>query len=96
MDHQLRVPANTDDLSLFLEAAPVTHLELFNPLEMGNLKYDRAIDYVEGNVGEGDEPPKGVFDSGMPGAMSLEQLQEQTDLGTWLIQIEDQITTLEV
>ena len=89
------MPAKATDLSQLL-ATPVNH-RLHEPLHEGNLKYTKAIDYLRGE--DTDDKLKScddVFASGMPGAMSVEELQTQIDLGAWLIQIEDQLVMIEV
>ena len=90
------MPANSEDLSQFLRSAVEPASDLLNPLEVGNIRYPRAIDYVKEEQDETGKPPEGVFDSGMPGAMSLEDLQAETDLGKWTIQVGNQIAMLEV
>ena len=96
LDQHLRVPANPDELSLFLESSLETGSDLLKPLEMRNVKYARAIDYVKENAQENEETPDGVFEASMPGALSLVELREQTDLDNWLVRLGDHITTLEV
>ena len=69
---------------------------LLEELQMGNVKYDRAIDYVEGNEDSEAPAPVTVFQSGMPGAMSIEELETDLNLGEWLISIGDQVVMCEV
>ena len=96
LDRQLRVPASAEELSGFLKSATQTNKHLLKPLEIGNVKYRRVIDYLSDDEDNKAESPEGVFASSMPGAMSIEELETEVDLGAWLIKIGDEIVMLEV
>lgn len=84
-------------MSQLLKCDSLVNAHLNEPLEFGNVKYSRAIDYLSGD--NGDEKPgthEGVFALGMPGVMSMEELRIEVDLGAWLIQIGDQLVLLQV
>lgn len=96
LDRRLRIPASAEALFQFLQFATQTNPQLLEPLEVGNLKYKTALDYLKPEIDQEGKPFKGVFDSGMPGAMSVEELMEESDLRSWLIQVGDQVTLMEV
>lgn len=96
LDRYIRVPANAEDLSQFLKSATQTNTYLHESLELGNVKYLKAIDYLNDEEGCKVEPCESVFASGMPGAMSIEELETMVYLGEWLIQVGDQVVMLEV
>ena len=96
LDRRLRVPTNPDDLSQLFHSELETRCDLQNPLESGNVRYKKAIYYVKEDRNEEGSLPEGVFDSGMPGVMSLEDLKAETNLGKWPVRVGNQIAMLEV
>ena len=64
------------------------------------IKYEKALRYINGS-NDGDnlnapEDPKTVFEAGMPGALTLEEVREKIDLDHWKVMIGDRIVELEV
>lgn len=69
-------------------------------LDMGPVKYKFALDYMNGSDESGDlnnrRGETNVFQAGMPGAMTLTEIQETMNLGHWRLMIRDRIVFLEV
>lgn len=69
-------------------------------LDMGPVKYKFALDYMNGSDESGNfDRRRGettVFQAGMPGAMTITEIQETMNLGHWKLMIGDRIVLLEV
>ena len=69
-------------------------------LDMGPVKYKFAFDYMNGSDESGDFDKRrgetNVFQAGMPGAMTITEVQETMNLGHWKLMIGDRIVLLEV
>ena len=69
-------------------------------LDMGSAKYKFALDYMYGSEESGDFNKRrgetNVFQAGMPGAMTITEIQEKVSLGHWRLRIGDRIVLLEV
>ena len=66
---------------------------------MGPNKFKLALAYV--NVQDQNQDAEGkeamdVFHAGTPGALSLEELEEQIDLGQWKLKLGQRIVKLQV
>ena len=69
-------------------------------LDMGPVKYKFALNYMNGSDESGDFDKRrgetNVFQAGMPGAMTITEIQETMNLGHWKLMIGDRIVLLEV
>ena len=69
-------------------------------LDVGPVKYKFALDYLTGSHESGDfDRRRGettVFQAGMPGAMTITEIQDTMKLGHWRLMIGDRIVLLEV
>ena len=69
-------------------------------LDVGPVKYKFALDYLNGSQKSGDcnrrRGETSVFQAGMPGAMTITEIQETMKLGHWRLMIGDRIVLLEV
>ena len=69
-------------------------------LDMGPVKYKFALDYMNGSDESGDLNQRrgeaNVFEAGMPGVMTITEIQETMNLGHWRLMIGDRIVLLEV
>ena len=74
--------------------------EFRQKLDVGPVKYKFALDYLTGSHESGDfDRRRGettVFQAGMPGAMTITEIQETMKLGHWRLMIGDRIVLLEV
>ena len=68
--------------------------------DMGAVKYKLALDYMNGSDESGDFDKRrgetNVFQAGMPGAMTITEIQETMNLGHWKLMIGNRIVLLEV
>ena len=69
-------------------------------LDMGPVSYKLALTYMNGSV-ESDSFDKGrgemtVFQAGMPGAMTIREVEDIIDLGHWRLKIGERIVLLQV
>ena len=68
-------------------------------LDLGPVKYEFALDYMNGSDESGDlnkgRGETNVFQAGMPGAMTITEIQETMNLGHWKLMIGDRIVFLE-
>ena len=69
-------------------------------LDMGPVKYKFALDYMYGSDESGHFNKRrgetNVFQAGMPGAMTILEIQEKLNLGHWRLRNGDRIVLLEV
>ncbi len=69
-------------------------------LDMGPVRYKFALDYMNGSDESGNFNERrgetNVFQAGMPGAMTITEIQETMNLGHWRLMIEDRFVFLEV
>ena len=69
-------------------------------LDVGPVRYKFALDYLNGSHESGDSNRRrgktNAFQAGMPGAMTITEIQETMNLGHWRLEIGDRIVLLEV
>lgn len=98
IERKLVLPASSDEISRLL-LLPLQHrTRLDNELVFGNVRYKKAINYVrdpDTSTGD-DETPKTVFEAGMPGAMSADDVERDIDLGRWTLKLGGKTVRLEV
>ncbi|KAL9640229.1 MAG: hypothetical protein Q9164_000416 [Protoblastenia rupestris] len=99
LERRLALPANREDMYRILQSSSPAATRLNEKLEIGNVKYERALDYVNG-AGLDPEPSilpnsTNVFEAGTPGAMSLVEVESNIDLGRWGLVIGDEVVSLE-
>ena len=96
VERALEVPSNS--LTTFLQSDRATASNFSKELIMGPKQFKVALGYINGQdqeqVSEGKEAPN-VFDAGTPGALSLEELEEQIDLGRWRLKLRQRLVKLE-
>lgn len=100
LERSLALPAKSEDVQRILQSSSTTALRLDQKLEMGNVKYEKALHYVHG---AGLDPELSllpnsthVFEAGTPGAMSLVEVKNSIELGQWGLAIGDEVVNLEV
>ena len=69
-------------------------------LDVGPVKYKFALEYLNGSHESGDSNRRrgksNAFQAGMPGAMTISEIQETMNLGNWRLEVGDRIVLLEV
>lgn len=100
LERILQIPANPESLSEFLQQNSQASSSLEKQLMMGNVKYDRAFDYVKTPIqrthSATSEPAGTVFSAGTPGAMSLDEVESEINLGLWKLRLGEALIHLEV
>lgn len=97
MEQALEV--SSDSLSVFLQSDRATASNFRKELNMGSSKFKLAHGYIHGQDQEQNSDGKemsSVFHSSMPGALSLEELEEKVDLGQWDLKLGQRLVKLEV
>lgn len=97
IERSLDVPSDPHELKDYLQS--LSNDPSVNRLvEIGNLRYDRAMHYVLGDELDKklsrDAP--NAFRAGMPGISSLSELAKQLDVGRWKLMVGQHILHLEV
>ena len=96
VERALEVPSNS--LSTFLQSDRATASSFFKELAMGANNFKVALGYINGQDKEHESKGKeasNVFDAGTPGALSLEELEDQIDLGRWKVKLKQHLVKLE-
>ena len=98
LERALKLPASLPDAATLEEQPSLHDPRLEEKLEVGNVKYAKAIEYVNGQP---SMPLEGgiasnVFEAGTPGALSLQELENSINLGVWNLAIGDSVVSLEV
>ena len=96
VERALEVPSNSP--STFLQSDRATASNFLKELTMGPNKFKVALEYINGQDKEHDSKGKeasNVFDAGTPGALSLEELEDQIDLGRWRVKLKQRLVKLE-
>ena len=96
VERALEVPSNS--LTTFLQSDRAIASSFLEELTMGPKKFRFALGYIHGQdqeqKSEGKEASN-VFEAGTPGALSLEELEEQIDLGSWRLELRQRLVKLE-
>ena len=100
LERTLALPAKSEDVEKLLQPSRLAASRLDAKLEMGNVMYDKALEYVNG-AGSGPElvslpSSANVFEAGTPGALSLAEVKSHVELGRWGLVIGDKVVKLEV
>ena len=86
-----------DSLSTFLQSDAVVSSDFSRELAIGPRGFQYFFEYINGpNESDSIERPESAFDAGMPGAMAIEELEHQVDLGRWKLKIGNMIVPVEV
>lgn len=88
-----------NSLTIFLQSDRVSASNFRKELSMGPSKFKLALEYINGQDPNQDSEGKeasDVFHAGTPGALSLEELEEQIDLGQWKLKLGQRLINLEV
>ena len=97
IERVLELPASSEQLEETLNI-PLIASRLDQEFQIGNVKYDKALDYVRqqdprtSNINSGSN----VFEAGMPGVMPLSELGEKVDLGSWKLAVKDRVYEVQV
>ena len=97
IERALGLPASSEHLEETLNIPSIAS-RLDREIEIGNVKYDKALDYVKqqdprtSNINSGST----VFEAGMPGVMPLSELGEKVDLGSWKLAVKDRVYEVQV
>ncbi|MCJ1274838.1 Arginyl-tRNA--protein transferase 1 [Puttea exsequens] len=85
-----------DSLSTFLQSDAVVSSDFSRELAIGPRGFQYFFEYINGpNESDSIERPESAFDAGMPGAMAIEELEHQVDLGRWKLKIGNMIVPVE-
>jgi len=97
LERKLQLPSDPSKLSTLLQSSS-PNSPLHKSIEIGNVKYNQALEYAKGSPDpdSGAIEVENVFDAGMPGAMSIEELESKVDLGSWGVRLRDGIFQLKV
>ena len=100
MDLERALGPGPSSLSTFLQSDRATGSDFQQELGMGHFDFISAFEYIRGSDLDRDvECTKDiatVFQACAPGALSLEQVEQDIDLGQWKLRIGDMIVCLEV
>lgn len=101
IERLLDLPAHPDVVSLVSHPSSQSNSRFYNEIHIGNVKYPKAIEYLKGPEQEADSHldehrPYNVFEAGTPGAMSLDEMAREIDLGQWRLDVRDRIVRLKV
>lgn len=83
----------------FLQSDRVTSSDFSQELELGFDTFEWLFEYVQVSTPETTESGQtfsSVFEAGTPGVMTLEDVEEDIDLGSWRLKLGDTIVALEV
>lgn len=100
LERTLSLPASSDDISMLLQSPLQERNHLEKELLVGNIRYEKALDYVRGSDDDADhkinDGAATVFTAGMPGAMSTDELERDVDLSQWTLKLGGSFVPLEV
>ena len=97
LERSLKLPATSEETEMLLHSSePPTVLN--DKLEIGNLRYSKAIDYAQGRDSKSPahSDVSNVFKAGTPGVMSRAEVEDRVNLGQWRFSVGNQIVRLEV
>ena len=100
LERLLSLPPDLEEVKRLAESSSPAALRLSKRLEMGNLVYENAMEYVDG-AGLNLETSTlscstSVFEVGTPGVLSLNEVKSRIELGRWGLTIGDKVVCLEV
>lgn len=97
IEKALGLPASSEQLEEAL-TLPSIASRLDRKIEIGNVKYDKALDYVKQQDPRTSVINSGstVFEAGTPGVMPLSELGQKVDLGTWKLAVKDSVYEVQV
>ena len=97
LERLLNIPSDHEDLKRYLNASE-DNKALSQRLEVENVRYDKAIEYLLGNRPDKTISRKvsNAFQAGMPGVLSRSELIKIVNLGQWRLRIGKRILHLEV
>ena len=93
---------STNPLAIFLQSDRATTSNFQEELNMGPSAFKLALEYIDWQDQKQDpEGPEGekttnVFTAGTPGALSLNDLEREVDLGQWKLKLGQRLVNLEV
>ena len=98
LERALSLPTRFSDGNDSQEQDLSADSRLQETIEIGNVKYTKAIEYVKGQSTEalGGGSASSVFEAGTPGAMTLREVESSIDLGLWNLAIGNNVVKLEV
>ena len=97
VERALEVSPNS--LFVFLQSDRATTSNFQKELNMGPSKFKLALEYInleDENQDVGGQEASNVFHAGTPGALSLEEVEENVDLGQWILKLGRRLVKLEV
>lgn len=97
IERALELPASSEQLEETLKIPSIAS-RLDREIEIGNVKYDKALEYVKQQDPRtsGINSSSTVFEAGMPGVMPLSELGEKVDLGSWKLAVKDRVYEVQV
>lgn len=97
LERLLKLPATSEETEKLLHSSEAP-AQINEKLEIGNLKYSKAVEYINGQSLKSSAPSdvSGAFEAGTPGVMSPEEVESRFNLGQWRFAIRDQVVSLEV
>ena len=95
IEKALNIPPSS--LTTFLQSDLATASNFHRELSMGPKKFNLALEYIHGpEQSSRADDATDVFHAGMPGTLSLEELEETVDLGQWRLKLGQSLFKLEV
>lgn len=96
---ELALDVPPDSLTTFLQSDRATASDFRTEVNMGPEIFKEAYQYMNGHDYEQNSRAKealDVFHAGTPGALSLEDLAQNVDLGQWRLKLGQRLVKLEV
>lgn len=97
VERALEVSPNS--LFVFLQSDRATTSNFQKELNMGPSKFKLALEYInleDEKQDVGGQEASNVFHAGTPGALSLEEVEENVDLDQWILKLGRRLVKLEV
>ena len=81
----------------FLQSGAAVSFDFSKELGMGPERFKYYLEYINGLCENGlTEWPQSAFEAGMPGALTIDEVEDRVDLGQWRLKIRGRIVCLEV
>ena len=97
IERLLEIPSSKEELENYLRDSTKQGL-MKQEIAIGNVHYEKALTYITGSshdVNSVTQAQNG-FAAGMPGILSLKEVEESIDLDKWRLRLYDMIVRLQV
>lgn len=97
IERLLKLPSDPNELQELLQS-PSETANFMKKIEIGNVRYEHALHYVNGTNSKpaGLTKHANVFEAGTPGVLSLAELDNSIELGQWKVRVGSETAALEV